>query len=98
MLQALSTFLKRSTHSKTRQQFDPEGAARWPRESRWLSLTILSVDSALLDRAHINFEACCDDKDGVGVFHRERSLFELEGGEWRFVLGGVIPAVSQNPF
>jgi SEC-C motif-containing protein len=89
-------FLEKSTHSKTRKQFDCEGAERWSQDSRWLGLTILGVDSSLPDRAHVNFEARYEDKDGVAIFHRECSLFEREGGEWRFVSGGAIPAVSQK--
>lgn len=89
-------FLEQSTHSKTRKQFDPEGAESWSRESCWLGLTILGVDSSLPNRAHVNFEARYEDKDGVAVLHRERSLFEQEDGQWRFVTGGAIPAVSQK--
>lgn len=89
-------FLEKSTHSKTRKQFDPEGAERWSRDSRWLGLSILGVDSFLPDRAHVNFEARYEDKEGVAIIHRERSLFEREGGEWRFVSGGAIAAVSQK--
>ena len=89
-------FLRKSTHSKTRKQFDPEGAERWSRDSRWLGLTILGSDSSLSNRAHVNFEARYEDKDGLNVIHRERSLFELEGDEWRFVSGGAIPLTSQK--
>ncbi|HUQ33162.1 MAG TPA: YchJ family metal-binding protein [Pyrinomonadaceae bacterium] len=89
-------FLEKSNHSKTRQQFDPVEAARWSHDSRWLGMDILSSDSGLPGRAHVNFEARYEDKDGVPVNHRERSLFELEDGEWRFVSGGAIPAVSQK--
>jgi SEC-C motif-containing protein len=89
-------FLEKSTHSKTRQHFDPVEAERWSKDSRWLGLTIHSVDSSLPNRAHVNFEARYEDKDGVPIFHRERSLFEREGDEWRFVSGGAIPAVSQK--
>jgi SEC-C motif domain protein len=89
-------FLEKSNHSRTRKQFDREGAESWSQDSRWLGLTILNVDSSLPDRAHVNFEARYEDKEGVAVFHRERSLFEREGGEWCFVSGGAIPAVSQK--
>jgi SEC-C motif-containing protein len=89
-------FLGKSTHSKTRKQFDPIGAESWSRNSRWLGLNILGVDSFLPDRAHVNFEARYEDKDGVVILHRERSLFEREDDEWRFVSGGAIPAVSQK--
>lgn len=89
-------FLGESNHSKSRQEFDPEAAASWSRESRWLGLTILSADSSRGNRGHVNFEARYEDKDGVPVLHRERSLFEREGDEWRFVSGGTIPAVSQK--
>lgn len=89
-------FLEKSTHSKTRKQFDPVEAERWSRDSRWLGLTILGVDSALHNRAHVNFEALYENKDGVSVIHRERSLLEREGDEWRFVSGGAIPAISQK--
>jgi SEC-C motif-containing protein len=89
-------FLEKSTHSKSRKQFDHEDADRWSRDSRWLGFTILSVDSSLPNRAHLNFEARYEDKDGVTILHRERSLFEREGDEWRFVSGGAIPAVSQK--
>jgi len=89
-------FLSESNHSKTRAQFDPESAGRWSRESRWLGLTILGSESSRPDRAHVNFEARYEDGDGAAVIHRERSLFEREDGEWRFVSGGAIPAVSQK--
>lgn len=89
-------FLGKSNHSRTRGQFDPESAGRWSRESRWLGLTILGSDSSTTDRAHVNFEARYEDRDGVAVLHQERALFEREGGEWRFVSGGAIPAVSQK--
>jgi SEC-C motif-containing protein len=89
-------FLGKSTHSKTRKYFDRKEAERWSLDSNWLGLTILSSDSALPNRAHINFEARYEDKDGTPVFHRERSLFELEDEEWRFVSGGAIPAISQK--
>jgi SEC-C motif-containing protein len=89
-------FLGESNHSRTRQQFDPEGAKRWSEDSRWLGLTILSADSSPSERAHVNFEARYEDKEGVPVFHRERALFEREGGQWRFVSGGAIPATSQK--
>ncbi len=89
-------FLGNSTHSKSRKQFDAEEAERWSEDSRWLGLTILSSDSSLADRGHVNFEARYEDKDGTLIVHRERSLFEREDGEWRFVSGGAIPAVSQK--
>jgi SEC-C motif domain protein len=89
-------FLEKSTHSRTRKLFDREGAERWSRDSRWLGLTILVAESSVPDRAHVNFEARYEDEDGAAVPHRERSLFEREGGEWRFVSGGAIPAVSQK--
>ena len=89
-------FLAKSTHSKSRQQFDPEAAENWSSESRWLGLTILSTDSSQRGRAHVNFEARYEDKEGVEVTHRERSLFEREGDEWHVVSGGAIPAVSQK--
>jgi SEC-C motif domain protein len=89
-------FLEKSTHSKSRNQFDREGAESWSRDSRWLGLSILSSDSSMPDRAHVNFEARYEDKDGVAVFHRERSLFEREDDEWRFISGGAIPAVSHK--
>ena len=90
------SFLEKSTHSKTRKHFDPEGAERWSRDSRWHGLTILAVDSFLPNRAHVNFEARFDDKSGEAVIHRERSLFEREDEEWRFVSGGAIPVTSQK--
>jgi SEC-C motif-containing protein len=89
-------FLEKSTHSRTRKQFDQKEAERWSRDSRWLGLTILNVDSSLPNRAHVNFEARYEEQDGTAIFHRERSLFEREGDEWRFVSGGAIPAVSQK--
>lgn len=89
-------FLGESNHSKTRGQFDPESAGRWSRESRWHGLTILGSDSSSPDRGHVSFEARYEDEAGVAIIHRERSLFEREDGEWRFVSGGAIPAVSQK--
>ena len=89
-------FLEKSTHSKTRNQFDPIGAGRWSSESRWLGLNILGADSTMPNRAHVNFEARYEDKEGTAVTHRERALFEREDGEWRFVTGGGIPVTSQK--
>ena len=89
-------FLSKSNHSKTRKQFDPAEAARWSQDSRWLGLTILSSDSSVSGRGHVNFEARFENKEAETIHHRERSLFELEDGEWRFVSGGAIPAISQK--
>jgi SEC-C motif-containing protein len=89
-------FLEQSTHSRTRKEFDPIGAGHWSSESRWLGLSILGGDSTMPNRAHVNFEARYEDKEGTAITHRERALFEQEDGEWRFVTGGGIPVTSQK--
>lgn len=89
-------FLRESNHSRTRHEFDAKGAEEWSKGSRWLGLEILRHDSATPNRAHVNFEARYEDKDGETIIHRERSLFEREDGEWRFVTGGGIPVTSEK--
>jgi SEC-C motif-containing protein len=89
-------FLAESNHSKTRREFSPEDAQKWSAESNWLGLEILATESAIPTRAHVNFEARYEDKDGTLIVHRERSLFEQEDGEWRFVNGGGIPVTSEK--
>ncbi len=79
-------FIVSSTHSKSRKEIDIEFIQQWSETSTWRGLEILETKAVNDNKAFVSFEAqyTQDDKDHS---HREKSLFERENGEWRFVTG-----------
>jgi SEC-C motif domain protein len=79
-------FIVSSTHSKSRNEIDMEFIRQWSETSTWRGLQILETRDVNDKKAFVSFEAqfTQDDEDHS---HREKSLFERENGEWRFVTG-----------
>ena len=61
----------------------------WSQTSTWQGLQIF--DTTVIDdnKAYVSFEAQFT-QQGKEQNHREKSLFEREGGKWRFVTGGEL--------
>lgn len=87
-------FLFLSNHSSTRKRLKRHELEGWSRGSEWQGLDILSVSAGGPDEAEgvVTFRARYR-RDGRDMVHEERSRFEREDGEWRFVDGGPIPQV-----
>ncbi len=99
-------FIVDTHHTKTKAEVKREGIEEWSKQSEWLGLEVLNVEGGgsgdeqgVID-FHVKYRA-----GGKLQDHREHSLFEKEGGEWRFLdaeaLGGgtirrTEPKVGRN--
>ena len=79
-------FIVASTHSRTRNEIDHEFIREWSETSTWHGLEILETKAIDDDKASVSFEARYS-QGGKDQNHREKSLFEREEGQWRFVTG-----------
>lgn len=79
-------FIVASTHSRTRKEIDLDFVREWSGTSTWHGLEILEVKEINENKAFVSFEARFTQK-GEDQTHRERSVFEREDGQWRFVTG-----------
>ena len=79
-------FIVASTHSRTRKEVDLDFIREWSTTSVWHGLQILDTKPVDDDKAFVSFEARYT-QGGKEQSHREKSLFEREDGEWRFVTG-----------
>jgi SEC-C motif domain protein len=79
-------FIVASTHSRTRKEIDLEFIREWSETSTWRGLQVLETKAVNENKAFVSFEAQYT-QGGEDHNHRERSLFERENGEWRFVTG-----------
>ena len=79
-------FIVSSTHSRTRGEIDMSYIREWSQNSTWHGLEILETKDINEDKAFVSFEARYT-QNGQDQNHREKSLFEREDGEWRFVTG-----------
>ena len=79
-------FIVASTHSRTRKDIDLTFIREWSETSTWHGLEILETKQVNENKAFVSFEAQFAQGDEVQR-HREKSLFERENGEWRFVTG-----------
>ena len=79
-------FVVASTHSRTRKDVDLTFIREWSENSTWHGLEILETKQVNENKAFVSFEAQFT-QGGEEQRHRERSLFERENGEWRFVTG-----------
>jgi SEC-C motif-containing protein len=79
-------FIVASTHSRTRKEIDLTFIREWSETSTWRGLKILEVKQVNENKAFVSFEAQFA-QSGEDHRHREKSLFERENGEWRFVTG-----------
>jgi len=79
-------FIADSTHSSTRGEVDLDFVREWSQTSEWRGLQIFETKQVNDDKAFVSFEAQYA-QNGKEHSHREKSLFEREDGEWRFVTG-----------
>ena len=79
-------FIVASTHSRTRKEVDLSFIREWSETSTWQGLDILETKVINENKALVSFEARFA-QGGQDQKHREKSLFEREDGQWRFVTG-----------
>ena len=79
-------FIVASTHSRTRKEIDVDYIREWSETSTWHGLQILETRIDNDNKAYVSFEARFTQR-GEEQKHREKSLFEREHGQWRFVTG-----------
>jgi SEC-C motif-containing protein len=79
-------FIVASTHSRTRKEIDLDYIREWSETSTWHGLQILETRIVNDNKAYVSFEARFTQR-GEEQKHREKSLFEREHGQWRFVTG-----------
>ncbi len=79
-------FIVASTHSSTRREVDIPYTTEWSQNSTWQGLQILDTKDVDDNKTLVSFEAKFTQK-GEAQTHREKSVFEREEGEWRFVTG-----------
>jgi len=79
-------FIVDSTHSHTQKEIDLDFIREWSQTSEWHGLQILETKQVNDNKAFVSFEAQYT-QNGEDRSHREKSLFEREAGQWRFVTG-----------
>lgn len=79
-------FIVASTHSRTRKEVDLSFIREWSETSTWQGLEIMETKVVNENKAFVSFEARFA-QGGQDQKHREKSLFEREDGQWRFVTG-----------
>jgi SEC-C motif domain protein len=79
-------FIVSSTHSRTRKDVDLDFVREWSETSTWRGLQIIETKAVNENKAFVSFEAQFTQK-GEDHSHRERSLFERDNGQWKFVTG-----------
>ncbi len=79
-------FVVSSTHARTRKDVDLDFVREWSETSTWRGLQIFETKVVNENKAFVSFEAQFTQK-GEDHTHRERSLFERENGQWKFVTG-----------
>ena len=79
-------FIVASTHSHSRKDIDLPFIREWSETSTWRGLEILDTKHVNDNKTFVSFEAHFT-QQGEDHRHREKSLFEREHGQWRFVSG-----------
>jgi len=80
-------FIVASTHTHSRKEIDLDFIREWSETSTWRGLEILDTKQVNDNKAFVSFEARFTTQAGEDKLHREKSLFEREDGQWRFVTG-----------
>jgi SEC-C motif-containing protein len=80
-------FIVASTHTRSRKEIDLDFIREWSETSTWLGLEIFETKQVNDNKAFVSFEARFTTQAGEDQRHREKSLFEREKGEWKFVTG-----------
>lgn len=73
-------------HSKTKKDVKRDEIAQWSKESTWKGMKVLEKEAgeASDDKGVLIFHAQYE-QNGKHQDHMERSFFEKENGEWRFL-------------
>ena len=79
-------FIVASTHSRTRREVDIPYTTEWSKNSTWQGLQIIETRDVDENTSLVSFEARFS-QQGTEQIHREKSVFEREDGQWRFVTG-----------
>jgi SEC-C motif domain protein len=79
-------FIVASTHSRTKKEIDLDYIRDWSQTSTWHGLQIFEIKQVNENKAFVSFDAHYT-KDDKEQHHREKSLFEREAGQWRFLTG-----------
>ena len=79
-------FIVASTHTRSRKEIDISFIREWSETSTWNGLEIIDTRVVNENKAYVSFEAKFTQR-GEDQNHREKSLFERENGQWRFVSG-----------
>lgn len=79
-------FIVASTHSRTRREVDIPYTTEWSKNSIWQGLKIIETKDVDENKSLVSFEAKFS-QQGAEQTHREKSVFERENGQWRFVTG-----------
>ena len=79
-------FILNSHHSRTRAEIQREEIEDWSKNSKWLELKIIQVEGGgkTDTQGNIIFGAYYQ-ADGKNHEHLEKSFFEKENGEWKFL-------------
>ena len=79
-------FILTSHHSKTRAEIKREEVEDWSKNSKWLELKIIQVEGGQSTdtQGNIIFGAYYE-AEGKNHEHLEKSFFEKEKGEWKFL-------------
>ena len=80
-------FIVASTHTRTRKEIDLSFIREWSETSTWRGLEIIETKQVNDNKAFVSFEARFTTQAGEDQRHREKSLFEREKGQWKFVTG-----------
>jgi SEC-C motif-containing protein len=80
-------FIVASTHTHSRKEIDLDFIREWSETSTWRGLEIFETRHVNDNKAFVSFEARFTTPAGEDQRHREKSLFERENGQWRFVTG-----------
>lgn len=81
-------YILKSHHSRTSKDLSRDEVEQWSKNSEWMGLTIHkkekgeASDSSGIIEFHVRYQARDKKKP---TDHYERSLFEKEGSEWKFV-------------
>jgi SEC-C motif domain protein len=85
-------YILQTTHSSTRNLYDPNAIKEWAISSMWLKLEILQTKKGNLEdgEGFVEFKATYKDADNNTIVHHEYSHFLKEKGEWFFVEGKMV--------
>ena len=79
-------YIVKSHHSKTVKDVNRDEIEKWAKESEWLGLAVLQKEAgeAKDEQGRIVFHAQYN-SEGKHNDHHEMSMFEKEGGKWKFL-------------